>query len=403
MKNDIQKIIEHLNCDGEVFRLRNWLLSLNASQPNTLKRVVEELNDTIKQTNVQSHEHIGYYYLFLGCVYYEQDNYQRAIIALQSAINEMWGEKTNKSLARWLLGLSYSNAQEFPKARRELQAALQMLATNARVNSPRQDKDNQSRQTIRQDIKNTLEELFNQPLFRSVQPDPVQRADRFRLQDPPPSEKDALPISLEIPISVTNENYPVNKLSFKFPSSESKPQPEHKSTERIHENRTDDEGYLVIQSIPVFDGYARAGQSDAPELNISADNFAEFHQVHIDGELHILHSLRSKSKQVNINKENTWGWIKVKGKSMNAIKGNLSINDGDYILFQSDLNADDNDIVIAVQRSDFSTHIKRLRKSEKMLYSETSEKGPEYEPIDIKENNMGIVGIVYAVAKPTTS
>jgi hypothetical protein len=56
--------------------------------------------------------------------------------------------------------------------------------------------------------------------------------------------------------------------------------------------------------------------------------------------------------------------------------------------------------VLAVRKDDLSLHVKRLRKYEKMLYSETTVKGPEYAPIDIEESNMGIMGIVYAVAKP---
>jgi len=86
---------------------------------------------------------------------------------------------------------------------------------------------------------------------------------------------------------------------------------------------------------------------------------------------------------------------------MNHLKGKQSsIDDGDYVLFQENANANDNDIVIAVDKDNKSTHVKRLRKLEKMLYSETTEKGEEYKPIDMRKNNMEIKGIVYAVAKP---
>ncbi|MBK8616374.1 MAG: hypothetical protein IPN96_04505 [Anaerolineales bacterium] len=39
---------------------------------------------------------------------------------------------------------------------------------------------------------------------------------------------------------------------------------------------------------------------------------------------------------------------------MDAMKGNTSINDGDYILFQYNTNANDNDIVIAVREDNLT-------------------------------------------------
>lgn len=85
---------------------------------------------------------------------------------------------------------------------------------------------------------------------------------------------------------------------------------------------------------------------------------------------------------------------------MDAMKGNTSINDGDYIFFQRNPNAGDNDIVIAIHKDNLSAHVKRFRKYENTLYSETNEIGTEYKPMDIQKENMQIIGIVYAVAKP---
>jgi tetratricopeptide (TPR) repeat protein len=436
MKEEINTVLRYLVCEGEMLLFRDQLLTLSAIQPIELRQTAICLMDAIKCTNIQSHKYAGYYYLFLGCAYYEQDEFQRAAPSLQSAVNEMWGVQVNKALARWLLGLCYSKMQEFPKARNELQEALQLLATHIGTNSSRAEWEHRSRQRIRQNIKEVLDRLFSEPLFRAIRPEPIQNGGRFPVQDPPMDENDApsislgLPISIKnenypyinfpvtvtnenqpainLPVSATNENYPVNKLSFNptSPATTIKKE-EHKNAERDYENRTDDEGYLVIQSIPVYEEYARAGQSDGPEPNISADQFAEFHQVSIKGKLHTIYSIKSNTKQINVNKAGIWSWIKVRGKSMNATKGNVSINDGDYILFQRNPNANDNDIVIATRNdtvtNDSSVHVKRLRKFENMLYSETTEKGPEYAPIDIEKNNMEIVGIVYAVAKPFPS
>ena len=420
MRNEVNTILNYLDGEKVMVLLRDQILSSSASRPAELAQTVASLRDAIKQTNIQSHKYAGYYYLFLGCAYYEQDQYQNAVTSLQSAVNELWGAQVNKALARWLIGLCHANMQDFPKARNELQEALQLLATHIGNNSPRTDKEYRSRQTIRQNIKDAHDRLFNEPLFRSVLPDPAQSADRFPVQDPPTDEKDAFSTSFNMPISVTNENYPtinvpvnvnnenspVNKISFQPPSPNPEPktakaeQQQEYEPERSHETRTDDDGYLVIHSIPVFDDYARAGNKDGPELNTSKDHFAEFHQVSIDGKQYIIHSLRSNTKQVNVIQDGKWGWIKIKGKSMDAMKGNTSINDGDYIFFQRNPNAGDNDIVIAIHKDNLSAHVKRFRKYENTLYSETNEIGTEYKPMDIQKENMQIIGIVYAVAKP---
>jgi len=413
MKDEINTILNYLECEGEMFRLRNQLLPLSAFQPDELQRIIVQLVDVINQTNIQNHKYAGYYYLFLGCAYFEQDEYPKAVTSLQSAINELWGAQVNKALAHWMLGLCYSNMQEFPKARNELQEALQMLATQRGTNSLRAEREYHSRQTIRQNIKNAYERLFNEPLFRTVRPESTQSADRFRAQDPPEAQDDAAPISItnenypfiHAPVTVTNENHPVNKLSFTPPPPDvkaktvTKKQEDETTENTTYETRTDDGGYLVIHSVPVYENFVYAGKSGKSEPVLSSDRFAEFYQVNLDGVSHVFHSL--KSKRVNVIREGDWGWIKVKGKSMNGVE-KVPINNGDYVLFHKNSNAGDNDIVIAVNKDTHSTHIKRLRKYENILYSETNETGPEYDPIDMKAKNMEIMGIVYAVAKPIT-
>jgi hypothetical protein len=473
MKNEINTILGYLECEREMILSRDQLLSLSALQAAELQQTIANLEDAIRQINIQSHKFVGFYYLFLGCAYYEQDKFQQAASSVQNAANELWGVPVNKALARWLLGLCYSSMQDFPRARNELQEALNLLATHIGTNSPRTEKEHRSRQPIRQSIKDALDRLFNEPLFRAIRPDSPQSDSRFPVQNPPVDENDTPSISLGLPISITIENYPyinspvtltnennptinvpvtvtnknnpaidvpvtvtnennpainvpvtmtnenypaidipvtvpnenyfINKLSFNPPPPDVTVKVKPETTEGNYENRTDDDGYLVIQSVPVYEEYARAGKTGEPEPVISKDQFAEFHQVNIEDKLYTIHSLRSKSNRVNVIKEGSWGWIKVKGESMNDIKGKVSINDGDYVLFQRNPSADDNDIVLAVRNDDFSTHVKRLRKFEKTLLSETNKKGSEYEPIDMEEKNMKIAGIVYAVAKPIPS
>jgi tetratricopeptide (TPR) repeat protein len=398
MKKEVNTILEHLECEKEreILLLRNQFLSLSESHSSELQQIIYRLLDAIKQTNIQSHKYVGFYYFFLGCSYYEQSQYKDAILSLQSAVAEMWGSTKNKSLTRWMLGLSHSNVQDFPKARNELQEALHLLATNIDSNSPRTEREYKSRQTIQQKIQSKLEQLFNEPLFRTGQSNPAQITNRFPVQDPPEGVGEGNSIS----ISITSENPSNIKTSSNILSSGTKPKQTRENIKRNYETRTDDDGYLIIPAISIYEEYTRAGRLDEPKPIASTNKFAEFHQVNIEGILYTIHSLKSNTKRINLIQESNWGWIKVRGKSMNDLKGKISINDGDYVLFQKNYNANDNDIVIAIHKDNNSTHVKRLRKVEKMLYSETTEKGEEYQPIDMKENNVEVMGIVYAVAKP---
>jgi len=148
MKEEVNTILEYMECEKEreISLLRNQLLSLSQFRSAELQQNIDGLLNAIKQTNIQSHKYTGYYYFFLGCAYYEQGQYPNAISSLQSAVTEMWGIQKNKALARWLLGLSHSNLQDFSKARNELQEALKLLATHTDSNSLRTEREYKSRQ-----------------------------------------------------------------------------------------------------------------------------------------------------------------------------------------------------------------------------------------------------------------
>ena len=215
MKDEFNRILEYLICDDELHHIRNWLYPLNASNLIELDEAIEQLSDAISQINLNNHEHTGMYHLFLGCLFYEKNMNQMAIQHAQSAIRQMWDSTVNKALAHWLLGLIFSNIGDSPKARHELQNALKLLAANSSLNSPRANREKRSRQTIQQDIGNTLKQFLQQPIFRTVRPDPASAADRFPIQNPPVDEENGTPISLHIPISITNEFNPINTNSFK--------------------------------------------------------------------------------------------------------------------------------------------------------------------------------------------
>lgn len=409
MKDDISRILGHLVVNEEIARIRNWLLLLDTTNLPEMATAIKQLSDSIQRTNLHSHESVGLYRLFLACLYYELNEYQNAIPRLQIAMQEIWGNPVNKSLVCWLLGLCYSNAGDFPEARLFLQDALQILAVQTRHSSLHADRERRTRQSIEQDIQNTLDRFFNEPLFRTVRPDPSQNASGFPLQDPHDlDDEKGISISLNFPISVNNENNPFNNVS--LPSNPAQNDDKIVSKEHIDipesiETRTDQTGFMVLPTQPIYKQEIRAGKSGIPELEVTSNQFAEITEVRLNGVICSLHPIRS-GKRINPESSTSWGWMRVKGNSMNAMKGRVSIEDGDFVLIKFSVHAEEGDIVVAYREKQHSEEkfavVKRYRKSEGLLVSESNLKGPEYGSIDIKNDKVLIHGIVYAIAKPVT-
>lgn len=409
MKDDISRILGHLVANEEIARMRNWLLMLDTANLSEMATAINQLSDSIQRTNLHSHESVGLYRLFLACLYYELNEYQSAIPRLQIAMQEIWGNPVNKSLVCWLLGLCYSNAGDYPEARRFLQDALQILAVQTRHSSLHADRERRTRQSIEQDIQNALDRFFNEPLFRTVRPDPSQTTSGFPLQEPHNSDDEkGISISLNFPISVNNENNPVNNVS-----SSSNPalkderfaSKEHLNIPDSYESRTDQTGFMVLPTQPIYKQELRAGKSGIPELEVAPNHFAEITEVRLNDAFYSLHSIRS-GKRINPESSASWGWMRVKGNSMNAMKGRVSIEDGDFVLIKFDDDGDEGDIVVAYReiqnREEKFAVVKRYKRSKGLLVSESNLKGPEYDPIDIKKDKVLIRGVVYAVAKPVT-
>lgn len=413
MKNEISQILNHLTGGEEVTRLRNWLLTVDSSDIRNIATAISQLSDAIHQTSLHNLESVGIYRFLLACLYFELNEYQSAIARLQIALQEVWGNPVNKSLIFWVLGLCYSNVGEFPEARRFLQDGIQILTTNSRHFSQHSDRERRMKQSAEQEIRQTLDRLFNEPLFRTVHPDPTGTFHDFPLQEPAGEEEKGISISLNFPISINNQNNPVNLVN---PSQQDKNQPKRQDTNtdvsvnhfessETYESRTDQSGYMILPSQPIYKQELRAGKSGVPELEIAPDRFVEVDEIRINGIFYKLHPIRS-ARRINPESTAKWGWMKVNGKSMRAMKAQVSIDDGDFVLIKFSSNAEEGDIVVAYreesQNNDKFAVVKRYKKSEGLLISETDQKGSEYAPIDMAKDNVQIHGIVYAVAKPVT-
>ena len=392
MKEDINTILTYMDTqhDEQIFRLREWLFSLSTSRTNELSEAIDKLSEMIKYVTTHEIQQIGFYYLFMGCMYYEQGKYQNAINYLQNAVNEIWGAQENKSLTHWLLGLSYRNLQQYPKAHLELQEAIHLLGTNTNVNTPRIHTEAKKRQEIRQEIKYILEQLLNDPLF--------------------PPDAPATPQPDKSP-STNNTSSEWNNASRKRSQAdpaEGIPSSNKQKEENIPKKKKHADGYMTFQTLPVYEQVAAASKSGKPVINLNIIGYTEAQIIILDGLPHKVHPVKWTSNEIRIvTNDKKWGWVRIQGNSMNNIPYKTSIMNGDFVLLQFNQTVDDNDIVLAsveeAQTAQSFLTIKRYRRDKQILQSETTEKGKEYEDLTLgDENKIKLIGIAYAVAKPVT-
>jgi tetratricopeptide (TPR) repeat protein len=163
MKKELDIILRYLDHDNEeILNLRDFILKLDILQQNEIENLIEYLSNSIAQVNnIESHDYLGYYYFFLGSAYYEKGEYITVIESLESTISQLWEAQVNKSLAYWLLGISYSHLNEYPKARGALQEALNILWVNTGTNSSYIQEQQQAKSAIRKRIDQDLINLNN--------------------------------------------------------------------------------------------------------------------------------------------------------------------------------------------------------------------------------------------------
>lgn len=399
MREEIIEILRILQTDERISSLRDELYPLSIEEPQTIREEIAKINRLIPTESYSDHDNAGLRHLLVGCCHFEMNEFEQATKSLNKAIAQIWNSDINKSLAYWLAGMIYTVTRDFPRASNEIIAAYKLIETKF-PSSARIKNENILRQEIKQVFDNRVTRLEDTPLLSNIDANLAQE-NNFRLQEKQ-GEEEKTP-----PVVVINENYPVNKLSVLVSgvSTEGESQKEKEKENKQNENRTDDidADFIYIQSLPVYDQKARAGKSGEIELIQKPSSYTEAQQIIIEDRLHNVHSLRPGTKRINITTHTSWGWMGVNGKSMEK----ANIHEGDYILFQYNKNASDNDIVIAhyqdKKTTDSLVTVKRFNSIDNVLVSDTDEEGDEYEDILIEETGAQIIGIVYAVAKPVST
>ncbi len=392
--NEILQILQTIN--PRISTLRIELLRLSIEEPQRIRDEITRINLLIPIESIKDNDDIGLRYFLIGCCYFELNELEQAAQSLNRAVLRVWDFDINRSLAHWMTGMIHAAKGNFDRAGKEIITAYRLVEAKI-PSSVRIKNENEARQEVRLVFDNRIANMGNTLLMNNIEA-ALEHDNNFRTQEKQEDE-DKTPT-----VKVVNENYPVNKLSFVVSGvrSEGEAAPEDVDESKNHVSRTDDQDFIHIQSIPVYKHEAQAGASGRMELQREPYSFTETKQVILNEVLYNIYSLRLGQKRINITASGQWGWIKVKGKSMNKLK----IEDNNFVLFQRNESARDKDIVIACFPDPNivtqMTIIKQYKEANNTLISQTFETGddPDYAPIDIEKTGIQIVGVVYAVAKP---
>ena len=185
------------------------------------------------------------------------------------------------------------------------------------------------------------------------------------------------------------------------------PVPEHK-IKLAQPNHTDKQqeikqtgDYISVPWLPIYRSVS-AGPSGIVIMDSPSKAYVTLNTIEIFDIPYNLHSIKKNSmtdRQISLIHGFTYGLVKVEGESMSASQP-IAINNGDYVLFTKQPNAEDNDILIAsraLSSGDLAYMVKRYNKKERLFLSEYKE-ATTYPPIEISQDNQ-ILGVVIAIAK----
>jgi SOS-response transcriptional repressor LexA len=161
--------------------------------------------------------------------------------------------------------------------------------------------------------------------------------------------------------------------------------------------------FLSLYTISLY-GSVTAGPNGELYLDPYENTSTLVEQVELDGRLLDLFNVNGtapRDRQISIIPQHAYGWLKVRGLSMNDWP--LPFDVEDYVLFQKSQMADDQDYVIVAARDlagDESLIVKRFDKLNGQFLSRSTDTSRMYPPIQADEDHK-IVGVVLAVAKPS--
>jgi hypothetical protein len=356
MTIDVKVLLEGFSfASSEIKRLKDALIN-SFDNPDSSQEILDRQLQCRQETNCHGCDMQGFCHIMAGIAFLNLSHTNTAIKEFQSGYREFnsRNETWNSILSLALLCLTYEQNGEYRKASAEVKNALNLLTQYERL----QVNNYNEREKIK-NLKAQLDIL-------------LERANSFVTisavsggSNPPPTA----------PTGIT-------------------------PTARIANTLSD---YISLFSIPVY-GTVTAGSNGELYIEPMRNSSTIVYEIEIEGSFYEVLSLAGTSindRQVTLIPQESYGWAKVRGKSMNAWK--VPLDENDYVLFRKSSDAKDNDFVIIASQDalgDRYLMVKRYDKSNKHFLSKS--KDEIHPPIQANEN-YSILGVVIAVAKPIDS
>jgi hypothetical protein len=176
------------------------------------------------------------------------------------------------------------------------------------------------------------------------------------------------------------------------------PPPIAKPSENAVENLS---AYLSLFSMPIY-GTVRAGMDGELHINPAEKSFTIVNKVELEGQLFDVFSVGhtlSRDRQITLNPQESYGWAKVLGLSMNG--WDTPLYENDFVLFRGCQTANHNDFVVVSSRDpsgELMYIVKKYDGFDRQFLSKSTDTSQSYDPIPMNEDHK-IFGVVIALAK----
>ncbi|MCG2786372.1 MAG: S24 family peptidase [Anaerolineae bacterium] len=354
MTIDVKVLLEEFSfTSSEIKNLKEELIN-SFGDPASSQKIFDRQLQCQQQTNCHGCDMQGFCHIMVGIASLNLSHNNTAIKEFQSGYREFnsRNETWNSILSLALLCLTYEQNGEYRKASAEVKNALNFLKKYER---------------LQVNNYNEREKINN------------------------------LKLQLDILLEQANSFVPASEVS-----EVSHPPPPNDASQAFGTVNTLND-YLSLFSIPVY-GTVTAGSNGELFVEPVRNSSTIVYEIEIEGNFYEVLSLAGTSindRQVTLVPQESYGWAKVRGRSMNAWK--IPLDEKDYVLFRKSSDAKDSDFVIIASQDalgDRYLMVKRYDKSNKQFLSKS--KDEMHPPIQADEN-YSILGVVIAVAKSIES
>jgi hypothetical protein len=335
--------------DPEIIDLRSWVVS-SLGNTAVIQGILNRQCENRDQTNCYSCEEEGTCLVITGIAHLDLGEINTAIKNLENGSQQFRSkdETWNSIIGQILLGKAYDKSNNNHQALIEYKKALKLLTENyIRFHA------------------NDYDELAKARLLKS-------ELDTFVTQPYKPHPATAMHDHNHQPVAAP-------------PNANNK-------------------AHLSLFAFPIY-GTVTAGPDGELQINPVENTATLVSRVELEGHLFDLFSLghtTSSDRQVTLIPQESYGWAKVRGLSMNGWAPPL--NENDFILFHETPSANHNDFVIVSSRDpsgDLTYLVKKYDSHARQFLSNSTDTSRTYPPIPLDDEHK-IFGVVIAVAKPAS-